>query len=73
MEKNRIMKLYHGWDSVLVATISRYVDKFHKPWPVYGPHDVELIEYCIKKNVSIDDLSIDDPIFKKYHPEGIIY
>ncbi|MEB3365698.1 hypothetical protein SDC49_25980 [Lactobacillus sp. R2/2] len=43
------MELYHDWDSAVIAALSQYVDKFHKPWPVYGPHDVELIDYCIKR------------------------
>ncbi len=73
MEKSKIMELYHDWDSAVIAALSQYVDKFHKPWPVYGPHDVELIDYCIKKNVSIDDLSPNDLVYKKYNPKNIIY
>ena len=45
---------------------------FHQPWPVYGPHDIELIECCIKKKMSIDDLLTDDEIYDKYYKD-IIY
>lgn len=73
MDKNEIMKIYSGWDNDVVEAISRYVDKFHRPWPVYCSQAVELIDYCVKRGISIDDLPEDDPISKKYDPKGIIY
>ena len=37
-----------------------------------GPKDIELIDYCVKKGKSIDDLPENDPMMKKYF-DGIIY
>lgn len=73
MDKDEIMKLYHGWDKDRVDLISKYVDTFNKPWPVYGPRDLELIEYCIKHHISVDDLDADSDIYKKYFPKDIFY
>lgn len=73
MNKKEIMKLYHGWDKAHVDLISKYVDIFNKPWPVYGPRNLELIEYCIKNHISVDDLDTDSDIYKKYFPIDRLY
>lgn len=73
MTKEEIMMLYHGWDKATISAISKYVDKFNKPWPVYGPKDVKFIYYCVDHDKSIDDLDENDPMFKKYIPKNIIY
>lgn len=72
MTDDEIMEIYRGWDDKTYAAIKEYVSMFHQPWPVYGPHDIELIECYIKKKMSIDDLLTDDEIYDKYY-KGIIY
>lgn len=44
MTDDEIMEIYRGWDDKTYAAIKEYVSMFHQPWPVYGPHDIELIE-----------------------------
>lgn len=73
MNKEEIMKLYHGWDEEQIKIISKYVNKFKKPWPVYGSRNVEFIKYCIDHNIAVDDLDPNDSIYKKYNPSNTIY
>lgn len=71
MTDDEIMEIYRGFNDKTYAAIKEYVSMFHQPWPVYGPHDIELIEYCIKNKMSIDDLPADDAMYDKYF-KGII-
>lgn len=73
MNKNEIMKIYQGWDKAEISAISKYIDKFEKPYPVYASRDVEFINYCIDHNISVDDFDSNDPIYKKYNPTNVIY
>lgn len=69
MTDDEIMEIYRGFNDKTYAAIKEYVSMFHQPWPVYGPHDIELIEYCIKNKMSI---AADDAMYDKYF-KGIIY
>lgn len=73
MTDEEILAMYHGFNPDLMILITKYVKQFHKPWPLYGPKEKELINYCIDKNISIDDLPKDDAMIKKYYDENIIY
>lgn len=70
--KQEIMEHYKGFNKETYNAIERYVDKFGTMWPLMGPKDVELIDYCVKQGKPIDDLPDDDPMIKKYF-DGIIY
>ena len=73
MTDNEIMKLYYGWPDEQVKAIEKYVKKFHQPWPVMGPRDVELINHCVIVGNTIDQLPDDDEFRKKYYSEDVVY
>lgn len=71
MTDNQILAMYHGFPPEIMVYITEYVSKFHKPWPLYGPIEAELINYCIESNTSIDDLPEDDAVLNKYYKDKI--
>lgn len=73
MNKEEIMKLYHGWGKDQIKAISKYVDKFKEPWPVYGSRDIKFINYCIDNDISVDDVDPSDPIYRKYNQNNVFY
>ena len=73
MTDEEILAMYHGFDPKLMISITNYVKKFHKPWPLYGPQEKKLIDYCINKGISIDDLPDDDAMINKYYSENTYY
>lgn len=67
MTDEQILAMYHGFPPETMIYITSYVKKFQKPWPLYGPIETELINYCIEKGISIDDLPDDDAMANKYY------
>ena len=73
MSDKEIMEIYHGWPADQLEAIQRYVNKFHMPWPTFGPKEVEFIDYCVEVGTPVDYLPADDPMVKKYYPEDRLY
>ena len=73
MTDEEIMELYHGFSDEQYKVIEKYVNKYHEPWPLMGPHSVELINHCVETGYNIDQLPDDDEFEKKYYPEDIVY
>ena len=38
MTDEEIMELYHGFSDEQYKAIEKYVNKYHEPWPLMGPH-----------------------------------
>lgn len=66
MKIDEIMETYKGFPDDEYKLIKKYVTKFKDFYPVYGPCNSEIINYCIDHELKIDDLSRNDEIYKKY-------
>lgn len=66
MKIDEIMETYKGFSDDEYKLIKKYVTKFKDFYPVYGPCNSEIINYCIDHGLKIDDLSRNDEIYKKY-------